>query len=120
MDTPWWQPLLQWTLWGIAMFFLMGWLARSRNKTRSPEQSNQLRHPFSLHILGSIGFLFFAALTVISNVIPNDTTTWWTTSIFAGFAVMSLYFLLDYFRARHEWTNSGVFCARLFMPRQHL
>ena len=120
MDRPWWQSMIQWPFWTFVTSLVIGWLARSRLKPRSSDAANKLHHPISTLILGCVGFLFFAALTVISNVIPNETTTWWTTSTFVGFALLSFPLILDYFRARHELTESGIVCGRLFLPRLHI
>ena len=120
MDKPWWLTVIQWTLWVVAMVLVMGWLGRSRFKKRSPEDLKKLYHPVSTLILGLVGFLFFAALIVLSNVFPNETVTWWTNAGFGGFAALSVPVILDYFRARHELTDSGIICGRMFLPRHHL
>jgi uncharacterized membrane protein YdbT with pleckstrin-like domain len=83
----------------------MGWLGKARSKKRAPHNSNKFYHPISTLVTGLVCFLFFAALAIISNVVPNKTTTWWTTSIFVGFAVLSFPLILDFFRAKHEITD---------------
>ena len=120
MDKSWWQAAIQWALWGLAMSLVMAWIQRSRLKERSPDNANKLHHPISTLIVGCICFLFFTALAVISNVVPNETTTWWTTLTFVGFALFSFPIILDYLRARHELKESGIVCGRLFLPRQHI
>ena len=38
-------------------------------------------------IVGLMCFAFFAGIATVSNVVRNKTTTWWTTTIFVGFAL---------------------------------
>jgi hypothetical protein len=104
---------LQWTLWTIIMSLIMGWVARSRTRPRPAGCDRQLRHPVSTLIIGLAGFLLFAAIAVISNVFANKTTSWWTTAIFVGFALLALPVIGDYFAARHEVTREGLRYGRL-------
>src|SRR5689334_92168 len=97
MDQPWWGPAVQWTVWGILMALAMGWVARSRFKTRPDSDSQRLVHPPSTLIIGIVVFLFFAGIAIVSNVFPNRTVTWWTTAVFAGFALLSLAMVAAYF-----------------------
>ena len=60
-----------------------------------------------------MSFAFFAGIAVISNVYSNETTTVWTTSIFLGFAILSLLMIADYFQARHEVSDEGMNYGRL-------
>ncbi len=76
MDQPWWGTVVQWTVWGIVMTLVMGWVARSRLKTRPHPDSRRLVHPPSTLIIGVVVFLFFAGIAIISNVFPNKTVTW--------------------------------------------
>ena len=59
-------------------------------------------------------FLFFAGIAVISNVYANATTTWLTTTVFVGFALLALPIVGDYFAARHEVSEEGLRYGRLF------
>jgi hypothetical protein len=107
-DRPWWATAAQWTLWALIMTAVMAWLGRSRFRSRPAAERPQLRHPPSTLIIGLVCFGIFAALAVISNVIPNETTTWWTTAIFVGFAALSVPLILDYIMARHEVSDEGL------------
>jgi hypothetical protein len=73
-----------------------------------------LQHPSSTLIIGLAGFLLFTAIAVISNVFSNATTSWKTTTIFVGFALLALPILGDYFAARHEVSEEGLRYGRLF------
>jgi len=108
MSEPWWTSAIQWTVWGIVMVLVMGWVGKSRLKARPKSDPRRLVHPPSTLIIGLVGFLFFAGIAVVSNVFPNKTVTWWTTAIFVGFAVLSLPMIADYFLARHELSEKGL------------
>ncbi len=115
---PWWVPVVQWAAWGVVMTAVMGWLARSRMKQRPEQLANDLRHPPSTLITGIIGFLFFAALCVVSNTMgKNETTSVWTSLVFLFFAAMSLATIAEYFRARHRLTPDGLEFGRLLGRR---
>ena len=115
-----WIHIVQWTIWGILMTIVMGWVARSRLKTRPPSDLQRLVHPPSTLIIGLGGFLFFATIAVISNVFANKTTTWWTTAIFVGFALLSVPMIADYFRASHIVSEEGLNYGRLNGARGNL
>src|SRR4029077_8897864 len=105
---------LQWTLWTIIMSLIMGWVARSRRQPRAAGYARRLQHPPSTLIIGLVCFLFFAGIAVVSNVFANATTTWLTTTVFVGFALLALPILGDYFAARHEVSEEGLRHGRLF------
>ena len=94
------------------MSAIMGWVARSRLRPRAAGASRQLRHPRSTLIIGLVGFVFFVALLVISNVYGNATTTWATTATFGGFALLTLPIIGDYLGARHEVSEHGLRYSR--------
>lgn len=112
--------LIQWTIWGIAMSLVMGWLGKSRLKKRHPDMRRHLHAPLGILIVGLVCFLFFATIAVVSNVFPNKTTTWWTTTLFVGFALLSVPMIADYFRARHYVSEEGMSYGRLLGSRRHL
>src|SRR5262245_43443937 len=95
-----WTTALKWTVWAVLMALVMAWLGRSRFRMRPASDTPMLAHPPSTLIVGLGCFGFFAGIAVLSNVVPNKTTTWWTTSIFVGFALTSTPMVVDYFRAR--------------------
>lgn len=107
-DRAWWVTAIQWSLWGVAMTLVMGWLGRTRLKHRSKADAKRLVHPVSTLIIGGVGFAFFVALTILSNVFANETTTWWTTTIFVGFAVLSAQCIWSYFVDKHEVSDEGI------------
>ena len=120
MDKPAWATALQWGIWFILMAIVMGWVARSRHRARPAGKARQLEHPTSTLIIGLVAFAFFAGIAVLSNVYANKTTTWWTTAIFVGFALLALAMVADYFVARHEVSEEGLSYGRLSGRRKHL
>lgn len=62
-------------------------------------------------------FAFFAGIAVISNAFPNSTTTWWTTAIFVGFALMSVPMMVDYFLGRHDLSDEGLSYGKMLGGR---
>jgi hypothetical protein len=119
-DRPWWATALQWTLWGLLMSLLMGWLAKSRFGARPTSHARRLAHPPTTLIMGAVCFLFFAGLAIVSNGVPNETTTWWTTSIFVGFAILSAPIVVDYFMANHQVSEDGLAYRKLVGTRKYL
>jgi hypothetical protein len=107
-DRAWWITALQWTAWGVVMSVVMGWLARSRARARPASQAHRLAHPPSTLIVGFACFAFFAGLAVVSNVIPNTTTAWWTTCLFVGFAFLAAPMVFGFFLEEHEISEAGI------------
>jgi hypothetical protein len=104
---------LQWMLWGLLMSLVMGWVARSRSRPRPTGSAQHLQHPTSTLVIGVACFLFFAAIAIVSNVFANATTSWKTTAVFVGFALLALPIVGDYFAARHEVSEEGLRYGRL-------
>ena len=107
-DRAWWVTTIQWSLWAVVMSLVMGWLAKSRHRSRPASEQRVLVHPPSTLIIGLVCFLFFAGISVVSNVFVNKTTTWWTTTIFVSFALLAVPMISDYFIARHEVSEEGM------------
>jgi hypothetical protein len=53
-------------------------------------------------------------------IFPNKTVTWWTTAIFVGFALLSLFMIADYFVGHHHVSEDGLSYGRLTGPRGYL
>lgn len=114
----WWAPAVQWTLWGVVMTVVMGWLAKSRMKERPASDADTLRQPAGILIMGLIGVSFFVGLAVVSNTIgKNSTTSIWTTLGFLFFAAMSLPMVADYFLGRHLMSQEGLDYGKLLGKR---
>jgi hypothetical protein len=70
--------------------------------------NGRLIHPPSTLIVGLVCLALFAGLAIVSNAVPNPTTTWWTTAVFLAFAAMAAYVLVDYARADHAVSPEGL------------
>lgn len=112
-----WISAVQWSIWGLAMTLVMGWVARSRNRKRGATDAKHLGHPSSTLVIGLVCAGFFAGLAIVSNVWSNKTTTIWTTLTFVGFALLSLPMIADYWFARHAVSDEGMEYGRMFGQR---
>jgi hypothetical protein len=109
---------VKWTLWGIAMTLVMGWVARSRFRKRPESDARTLTHPISTLVIGIVGVAFFGGIAVISNTVgKNNTTTIWTTLGFLAFALASVPMIADYYFARHRVSELGMDYRRMFGQR---
>jgi TPR repeat protein len=116
----WWRRLAPRALLGIAVALFIGWAARRRVTRPTGTAAVRLHHPANALIVGLLAFVFFGSAAIISNVFPNPTTTWWTTTIFVGFAALSLPLLLDYFLTWYDVSADGLDYGRLMGGRDHL
>src|SRR5262245_20314242 len=114
MAQDWWIPIVQWTLWGLAMMVVMGWIARSRFRKRPDSEGRTLAHPISTLVIGVVGVVFFGGVAVISNTVgKNSTTTVGTTLGFLAFALASVPMIADYYFARHRVSELGMDYGRM-------
>lgn len=121
MQREWWLSIIQWGLWGLAMSLVMGWVARSRLRTRPKDDSWTLHHPMSTLAIGVVGAAFFFGIAIVSNTIgKNPTSTIWTTITFVFFGGMSLPMVADYFFARHKVSEFGIDYGRMLGQRGSL
>ena len=108
------------TIRGSARKWLPAWLVASDNSAptaRPAASARRLHHPISTLIIGVAGFLLFAAIALVSNVFANSTTSWWTTAIFVGFALLALPILPD---GTSHTPGDGKSCGRAESPAQSL
>jgi Bacterial PH domain len=121
MRHEWWIPIVQWSVWGLIMAVVMGWVARSRLGKRPVSEVQTLRHPRSTLLIGVVGALFFLGIAVVSNTVSrNHTATIWTTLLFIFFGLASLTMVADYFFARHKVSDAGIDYGRMFGQRGNL
>ncbi len=99
-------------IWGVWLYTTVeNWEERWRRAaTRgAPAPENVLRYPIAYLLIGLLAGGFFLALLVISNTIgKNETTTWWTSALFGGMALLGLVIVVAYFRERHFVDEEGV------------
>ena len=120
MDSSWWTVILHVVLWTLLMGLVMGWVARSRNRTQPTTEADLLVHPKSTLIIGLVGFVFFLGIAVISNVYGNETSTVFTTAIFLSFALLSTLMIIEYAQVHHRVSEQGLNYGRLLRSRRHL
>jgi hypothetical protein len=119
-DRAWWVTTLQWTLWGVLMAIVGAWLNRSRMRRRSASAERRMVHPVSTLLIGALCVAFFGGITIISNAVPNPTTTWWTTTFFVGFALMGAPLVFMFFIEAHEISEDGIAFRNFAGVRKHL
>ena len=102
------------------MLIIAGWLGKSRFRARPASEAARLVYPSSTLIIGLICFAFFAGLAIVSNVFRNPTTTWWTTAVFIGFALMSLPMVSGFFLEEYEVSEDALSGRNFAGARKHL
>lgn len=102
------RQLIQWLAFAIIFGMVMGWLRRSSASPRPVAEAHILCYPRTVRVIGVVATLFFCSLVILSNVYANETSTWLTTGIFSGFAIMSLYIVLASYYERYELTDEGI------------
>jgi hypothetical protein len=120
MSHSFWVSTIQWASIIFMIQLTRRWLARGRMKERTAEESRLLRLPIAILIIGLTCFLVFSAGAIVSNFFSNQTTTWWATVIFLGFALLGLYLVASYFLERHEVSEHGLTFGRVFRKQGHL
>ena len=98
------------TLAGAVVFALVaGGLGRTVRRQALQARPGELRQPRSMLAIGVVCTLFFVTLAVVSNLFPNDSVSWVTTSVFVGFALLGAVGIADYFVSQHRFTNEGLY-----------
>lgn len=120
MQHPWWRYVLQICLWFIVTSWVMGCVSKNRLKSNSKKKSKTLSHPASTFFIGCFGFVFFAGISILSNVYANKTTSIWTTLTFVTFALIATIVIADYFLARHEISESGINFGKMTGTRGYI
>lgn len=68
----------------------------------------QLEYPRRILISGILCTSFFLIVTVVSNLFPNQTTTWETTTGFLFFSSLGVYIIIDFMRSKFSVTSSAI------------
>lgn len=105
--------VIQWTIWGIVMVIVIGWLARSRLRQRPRSESRKLVHPQSTLITGVVLFPLFVGFMIFSFVVTEGTTRVLLTLLWVVFAALPLPLIADYIFARHEVSEEGMDFGRI-------
>jgi lipid-A-disaccharide synthase-like uncharacterized protein len=67
-----------------------------------------LRPPLSVLLIGATGTALFSFFAVVSNLVPNPTTTVGTTVCFLSFALLGVLLVVEYVMGRHELDTRGI------------
>ncbi len=105
---------VQWIVWSVLMALVMGWLARSRSRSRAASDAALLYHPTSTLIVGLVVGGLFLAIAVLSYLFPNNTGSLGISLFFAGFALLGAVLVVEYFRVRLCLEPGGLTYQRLF------
>jgi hypothetical protein len=119
-DRGWWVELLKWSLSGIVMTAVMAWLARYRMRAAGGREPGRLVQPVSMLIIGLAGVAFFGGIAIVSNLYPNKTVTWLTTTVFMGFALLSLPCITIYFTDNHRLSREGLSFTTFYGARRFI
>lgn len=79
-----------------------------------------LEYPKRILIIGILCTSFFLFVTVISNLFPNETTTWKSTTVFILFSLLGVYIILDFLRSKFTVTSSAIEYRNLFFKTSEL
>lgn len=78
------------------------------NATLLSAQKVVLRPPLSVLFIGAAGTALFSFFAIISNLVPNPTTTVGTTVCFLSFALLGGLLVVEYLMDRHELDSLGI------------
>ncbi|PKL84231.1 MAG: hypothetical protein CVV24_00705 [Ignavibacteriae bacterium HGW-Ignavibacteriae-3] len=73
-----------------------------------------LKYPSRILIVGIPCTSFFSIVTVVSDLFPNETTTWETTTGFIAFSLLGVYIIIDFMRSNFNVTSSSIKYRNLF------
>jgi hypothetical protein len=112
------EETVHWLIWGIVMALVMGALARSRKKLRPPAEGNTLVHPKGILVAG----VFCTGLFVAFAVLSFDAKTGGpgVALTFLALALLGVPLIIDYYRARHTLTATGLDYGTMFKGRHSL
>lgn len=114
MTKTWLIRILELLLFFIYFKWIMRWLRRSGTQKRPPEEACKLKYPSFWLFSGLGGFVCFAGVAILSNVFRNKTTTWYTTTTFIVFALLSLFCMIDYFITIYNVSDVGLIYRKNF------
>jgi TPR repeat protein len=116
----WWAALARIAGGALLTSLVTGWMAVSRKREAVPGHPGRMHHPRSTLFLGLLILGFFVALGLASIVYDNDSGGPLMSALFAGFGMLGLLMIVEYFRAYHELTVDGLDFGRLLGPRGSL
>lgn len=100
------------------MALVMGALARSRKKPRTPTEGNTLVHPKGILIAGVLCTGLFVTCAVLSFDARTGGPR--VALTFLALALLGVPLIVDYYRARHTLTATGLDYGTMFKGRHML
>src|SRR5262245_25249188 len=97
-NQPWWQPIVQHAVWVVLMSLVMGWVAKSRLKSRPKAPAGLMVYPVSMLIIGVVCVVVFLALAVLCWLFPGKSGSPIIVAFFGGFALLGVPLILEYVR----------------------
>ncbi|MBX2976415.1 MAG: hypothetical protein KF721_09790 [Ignavibacteriaceae bacterium] len=73
-----------------------------------------LEYPRRILIIGILCTAFFLSITIISNVFPNETVTWKTTTTFIILSLLGVYIIIDCIASKYNVTSNNIRYRNLF------
>jgi hypothetical protein len=116
-NQPWWQPVAQHAVWLLVMSAVMAWMAKSRLQPRGKVPAGEMVYPASMLIIALVCVVVFAAITVLSWVYPAPNFAVFVTLFFAGFTLLGVPLVVEYFRVRFRLELDGLRYQTLFGRR---
>jgi hypothetical protein len=111
-DRPWWITIVQWTLWGVAVAALYGWIGRARDKPRGDARAGILDVPAPLLVIMWVTAGVFGAIAVLAAVFLGQeapiAVTVGLTVFFAIPALLAAAFAHFYRHEIHRLVPGGV------------
>ena len=67
-----------------------------------------LRPPLGVLLIGAADIVLFSFFAIVSNLVPNPTTTVGTTVGFISFALLGVLLVVEYLMDRHQLDTRGI------------
>lgn len=113
-ERPFWVSIVQWTVWGFAMWGIASWFGRARMKRASPGDQVVMTYPLAALVVALICTMSFGAAAVFSFFASAANAPWWTTAIFGVFALGSLHWLAECWVGRYQLSETGLRYVSVF------
>ena len=107
-NQPWWQPIVQHAVWVVLMSLVMGWVAKSRLKSRPKAPAGLMVYPVSMLIIGVVCVVVFLALAVLCWLFPGKSGSPIIVAFFGGFALLGVPLILEYVRVQFRLEPEGL------------
>jgi lipid-A-disaccharide synthase-like uncharacterized protein len=76
--------------------------------TQLSAQKIVLRPPLGVLLIGAAAIVLFSFFAIVSNLVPNPTTTVGTTVGFISFALLGVLLVVEYLMDRHQLDTRGI------------